>query len=291
MQWNAVPWLGTAKWCMFDTGEVNGTSSRSLWDLRDGKVNNRWPFNDYFGVADMWRIPKEAYYLFQSEWTEEPMVHIVGHWTWPQDSGNRQVRIYSNCDTVELFLNGRSLGAHQPATHERIWQDVRNLAEKYPGSGALDGEFMRERLPGAMLRHPPFVWDDVDYKPGTLLAVGRTGSVTVRHQIRSAGPAKGIALTTDRPSLRADGADVAFLQAAVVDSTGTTVPTAQSWITFSAEGAGRLLGGATEIDAITGVAAINVQNTGEPGEIVVKAASPGLAAGSVRIRVAKATKA
>jgi beta-galactosidase len=292
MQWNAVPWLGTAKWCMFDTGVPNEAWNRGIGEPRDGKVTNRWPFLDYFGVADMWRIPKEAYYLFQSEWTEEPMVHIVGHWTWPQDSGNRQVRIYSNCHTVELFLNGRSLGAHPPATQERIWQDARNLVEKYHDlpPPLLDGQFMRERLPGAMLRHPPFVWDDVGYKPGTLLAVGRKGSVTVRGQIRSAGPAKGIVLTTDKPSLRADGVDVSFIQAAIVDAAGTTVPTAQSWITFSAEGPGRLLGGATEIDAITGIAAINVQNTGQPGEIVVKAESPGLAASLLRIRVSKATK-
>jgi hypothetical protein len=88
--------------------------------------------------------------------------------------------------------------------------------------------------------------------------------------------------------LRADGVDVAFIQAAVVDAAGTTVPTARPWITFSVEGAGRLLGGATEIDAITSIAAISVQNTGEAGEIEVKATSPGLAAGSVHIRVSKA---
>ena len=53
------------------------------------------------------------------------MVHIVGHWTWLREAGRkRQIRVYSNCDTVELHLNGRSLGIHQPITSERVWQEL-----------------------------------------------------------------------------------------------------------------------------------------------------------------------
>jgi beta-galactosidase len=81
-----------------------------------------------FGVADIWRIPKEAYYFYQSQWTTKPMVHIVGHWTWPgQEGHSRAVKVYSNADSVELMLNGNLLGppsggaveglAHAP----RIW--------------------------------------------------------------------------------------------------------------------------------------------------------------------------
>ena len=288
MQWNALPWLGTAKWCMFDTGEVNGTATRTVWEPRDGKVTLRWPFNDYFGVADMWRLPKEAYYLFQGEWTETPMVHIVGHWTWPEQAGRgRRVRIYSNCDTVELFLNGQSLGAHKPATQERVWQDFRLLVEKYRDNGELGGQFTEERLPGSHLQHPPFAWDEVAYQPGTLLAVGKKGSLTVRHELRTAGPAKSLALKPDKESLVADASDVVFVEADVVDASGTVVPTAQNWITFSATGPGRLLGGTTEIDAITGIAAINLQSTGEAGEIVVQAASPGLSSASLRVAAKK----
>jgi beta-galactosidase len=288
MQWNALPWLGTAKWCMFDTGEVNGTATRTLWERRDGSITLRWPFNDYFGIADMWRLPKEAYHLFQAEWAEKPMVHIVGHWTWPEDAGrNRKVRIYSNCDSVELFLNGQSLGTRKPATPERVWQDFQTLVGKYRETGELDGQFTRERFPESHLRHPPFVWDDVAFQPGTLLAVGKKGMVTVRHQIRTAGPAKSLMLKPDKESLVADGADVVFVEAEVVDAAGTVVPTAQNWITFSAKGPGRLLGGTTEIDAITGIAAINLQSTGESGEVVIKATSPGLQSASLRVPARK----
>jgi beta-galactosidase len=83
-------------------------------------------------------------------------------------------------------------------------------------------------------------------------------------------------LKPDKESLVADGSDVVFIQADVVDSAGTVVPTAQNWIAFSAAGPGRLLGGATEIDAIAGIAAINLQSTGKVGEIAIRATSPGL---------------
>lgn len=284
MQWNALPWLGTAKWCMYDCGEPNGSVTRSLWAPRDGQQTLRWPFNDYLGVSDMWRIPKNAYFFLQSQWTENPMIHIVGHWTWPEDVGNsRKVRIYSNCNTVELFLNGRSLGVREPATQERVWQDFRSLVEKYHEPEQLSDQFAKANLPGSYLRHPPFVWDEVAYHPGTLVAVGKKGSVTVRHQLRSAGPPKSIALKPDKESLVADGADVVFIQADVVDSAGTVVPTAQNWIAFSATGPGRLLGGAMEIDAVSGIVAINLQSSGEAGQIDVKASSPGLDPAALRI--------
>lgn len=284
MQWNALPWLGTAKWCMFDTGETNGTATRTLWEPRDGRITLRWPFNDYFGVADMWRLPKEAYFLFQAEWTEIPMVHIAGHWTWPESSGrNRKVRIYSNCDTVELFLNGKSLGLRKPAAQERVWQDFRALVDQFRDTEELGGQFTQERFQGACLKHPPFVWDEVAYQPGVLLAVGKKGNTRVRHQARTAGLASSIILKPDKGPLVADGADVIFVEADVVDSAGTVVPTAQNWIAFSATGPGRLLGGTTEIDAISGIAAINVQSTGERGEVVVRASSPGLGSASLRV--------
>ncbi len=305
MQWNALPWLGTAKWCMFDAGEPNKAYNRSLWDLPDGKVMLRWPFDDYMGVADMWRLPKEGYYFLQSQWTEKPMLHIVGNWNGPSSGGSsaglqagiltargssaglqagksprkRTVRVYSNCDTVELFLNGSSLGAHKPASGGRIWQDFRRAMDQYKSPD----EFNQQMLPEAALRHSPFIWDDVPYEPGTLLAVGRKGDTTVRHELRTAGAAARVSLRPEKSTLNADGEDVSFIEADVVDASGITVPDAHPWIRFSVVGPGRLLGGTTEVDAISGAGAINVQSTGQPGEIVVSATSPGLEPGSVQI--------
>jgi beta-galactosidase len=284
MQWNAMPWLGTAKWCMFDCGEVNGTSTRTLWEFNDGKVTLRWPFNDYLGLSDMWRLPKNGYFFLQSQWTEQPMIHIAGHWTWPgQAHPPRAVRVYSNCDRVELFLNGRSLGVHQPAAQDRVWQDFHAMVARYK----LEDEINQKRFPGAQLLHPPFVWDEVDYEPGTLVAVGEKGQARVRHELRTAGTPKKVLLKVEKLTLAADGLDVRFIEADVVDDAGTVVPTARPWISFTVQGPGRLLGGATQIDAISGIAAINVQSTGEAGEILLEAKSSGLESGSARLVAAR----
>jgi len=284
MQWNAMPWLGTAKWCMFDCGEVNGTVTRPLWDPWEEQLALRWPFNDYLGICDMWRLPKNAYYLFQSQWTEKPVVHIVSHWTWPGHEGQgRQVRVYSNCDTVELFLNGQTLGVQQPASQERVWEDFRLEAEKYANLEYWNNRFTKERLPGAHLLHPPFIWDQIPYQPGTLVAIGQKGSARVKHELRTADTARGITLKTDRRTWTVGKMDISFIEADVVDEHGTIVPTAEPWIEFSVQGPGRLLGGATVVDAVSGMAAINVQSTGQPGQVTVKAVSDGLEPGLVEL--------
>lgn len=283
MQWNALPWLGTAKWCMFDTGELNARRTRPLWDraFPGGPVTFRWPFDDYLGVADMWRLPKEGYFFLQSQWTEKPMIHIVGRWTWPGEEGRpRTVRVYSNCSSAELFLNGKSLGARQPETNDEVWQDFRAAIAPY----GMTDEFNGTPLPGAGLRHPPFVWTNVVYEPGRLEAFCRESGNTLRDVAQTAGDPARIVLKSAKERIAADDEDVSFIEAEVVDRNGVIVPGARPWISFAVEGPGRLLGGATEIDAISGVAAINVQSAGRAGEIRVTATSPGLAPGVVSLR-------
>lgn len=283
MQFNAIPWMGTAKWCMFDTGEVNATYTRNIWQLPfpDGRVTFRWPFSDYLGVSDPWRLPKQGFYFLQSQWADRPMVHITGHWTCAEEAGrSRRVRIYSNCDTVELFLNGKSLGLRRPATPQRVWNDFHEAVARY----RVPDQFNQRPLPGAGLRHPPFIWDDVPCEDGTLTALGRKGNVTVQHTLRTPGSPVRIQLKPEKQSLGANDEDVTFIEADIVDAQGVVVPAARPWIHFSVEGPGRLLGGAVDIDAISGVAAINVQSTGQPGEIALKASSPGLEPGFARIK-------
>ncbi|PYV14024.1 MAG: hypothetical protein DMG21_19465, partial [Acidobacteria bacterium] len=205
MQWNALRWLGTAEWCMFDTGETNSMRTQTLWERPNGRVAFRWPFDDYLGVADMWRLPKNGYFLLQSQWTEKPMVHIVGHWdggrTAPSDGGQsehrrsdlRTVRVYSNCDTVELFLNGRSLGVRRPETAEAEWQDFEEDISRYKSPD----DFNRKPLPGAALKHAPFVWRDVPYEPGTLVARAKKNGETVANQIQTPGAPVRIVLKAD----------------------------------------------------------------------------------------------
>ncbi len=289
MQWNALPWLGTAHWCMCDCGEPGGAPSLSLWERVEGNpIQPRWPVNDYYGCLDMWRLPKTSFYLFQSQWTEKPMIHIAGHWTWPGEAGKpRQIRIYSNCDSVELFLNGRSLGSHKPASSEQVWVGYREIAAKYHGIEDEIDQFS-ERLPGSFLRHPPFIWDAVPYQPGTLTAIGRKNGATVKDERGTAGEPAQLSLISDQSTLAADALDVALIQAQVLDSKGVLVPSADPWISFSVDGPGRLLGGTTEIDAISGIAAINVQNTAKGGRIVVHAEAHGLKSDSIELRRSQA---
>lgn len=138
-------------------------------------------------------------------------------------------------------------------------------------------------LPGAYLRHAPFVWDNVPYQPGTLTAIGRKAGATVKDERSTAGEPAQLSLLSDQPTLAADALDVALIQAQVLDSKGVLVPTADPWISFSVDGPGRLLGGTTEIDAISGIAAINVQNTGKGGRIVVHAEARGLKSSSIEL--------
>ena len=215
-----------------------------------------------FGMADSWRIPKDAYYFYQSQWGDRPMVHICGHWTWPDDKGApRTVKVYSNLEEVDLLLNGRSLGTKR--------------GNAYPG-----------------LAHPPRVWE-VPYEPGTLQATARSGAQTVLHTRKTAGPAARIELTSDVKQLRSsDRESLAYLTASVVDKDGTVVPNSFHPISFTSYGPGELLpqiwAGHTEgftWNAIAGMTGIALRATDRVGRCVVSAYSPGLLLGRVEIQV------
>jgi beta-galactosidase len=279
MQYSALPWLATAKWAMFDTGEPNATQTMSVFTRNwEGRVNFRWPFNDYNGVSDMWRLPKEGYFFLQSQWTDKTMVHIVGHWTSSTGKNRRTVRVYSNAETVELILNGRSLGAHESASPERAWKDFKSFFDQF----GVQDELSKTLLAGARLQHGPFIWDDVPFEPGTLVAIARKNGTTVRDEQRTPQAPNRILLTSEKAVL-ADGEDVSFIQANVVDDAGTVVPDARPWIHFDVVGPGHFLGEMTDIDAISGIAAINLQASEGKGEITVTASSSGLKSGIVKV--------
>ncbi len=185
--------IGEFRWTGFDyIGECYGWPAKS-WN---------------FGVIDLCGFPKDTYYFYQSQWTEAPMVHVLPHWTWPGLEGKTiPVVCYSNCDRVELFQDGESLGVQ-----------------------ARDDDAMQLR------------WD-VTYRPGELKAVGYRGDdavATCEHA--TAGPAVAIQLSVDREAMPADSSAVAHIAATVVDSQGRFVPNADHNVTFTVEGAGSLIG-------------------------------------------------
>ena len=108
-----TPWFsGHFRWTGFDyLGEA-------------GYVHGGWPFRAFMGgPLDLAGFKKDLYYFYKSQWTKEPMAHILPHWTHPKmEIGTKiPVWVYSNCDEVELFLNGKSLGKDKPG---RKWDEM-----------------------------------------------------------------------------------------------------------------------------------------------------------------------
>ena len=229
-----------------------------------------------FGMGDVYRIPKDVYYFYQSQWTAEPMVHLLPHWNWRgNEGGTLTVYAYSNCDTVELFVNGRSMGVK---------------AYEFPRSG-VEGSW--NNLP-ARARGPHTTGDlhlswDVTYEPGTVRAVGmRAGRVVAADEIATTGEPAAVRLTPDRASLVADGRDVVHAVVEIVDAEGRVVPTADNLVEFEVRGPARIIGvdnGALSIDesfgggerhAFRGKCLAIVQAGRGAGEIHLAARSPGL---------------
>jgi beta-galactosidase len=215
-----------------------------------------------FGMADIWRIPKEVYYFYQSQWAEKPIVHIVGQWTWPGEEGKtRTVKVYSNADEVELFLNGKSQGS-------------------------------KKIIPGSGLQHPPVTWE-VPYQPGTLKAVAKTSTGEIVDERKTAGPAFAIRLEADSSRLTSgDPESLAYITASVVDEAGVIVPGAHPAITFTSYGPGRpleqtWLGHGTGLtwNAVDGKTRIAFRATSRSGDATISAYSPGLRMGRLVIKV------
>jgi beta-galactosidase len=215
-----------------------------------------------FGMADVWRIPKQVFYFYQSQWNPKPMVHIVGHWSWPGQEGKpRPVKVYSNAGELELFLNGASLGVQREAAQ-------------------------------LGLAHPPRLWQ-VPYQPGTLRAVARINGQEIFDEQKTAGPAFKIVLETDLARLDAgDPESLAYLTASVTDKDGTVVPDACPPITFTLYGPGELLeqtwlGHPTGLtwNAVAGKTRVALCATARTGTAVVSAYSPGLRMGRVTVRL------
>jgi beta-galactosidase len=104
-----------------------------MWTGVDYLGEARWPHkNSSSGVLDLCGFPKDGYYFYQSQWTDEPMLHLLPHWTWPGREGEViPVVCYTNCDSVELFVNGTSWGvksfafAHYGFDQSKGWAEQR----------------------------------------------------------------------------------------------------------------------------------------------------------------------
>jgi beta-galactosidase len=212
-------------------------------------------------VVDLAGFPKDPFYLYQSVWTEQPMLHLLPHWNWTAGD-SIDVWAYTNGDEVELFLNGKSLGA--------------------------------KRKP-ELVSH--VMWR-VAYAPGTLRGIARKGVTTwATAEVRTAGAPARVALAADRAQIRAGGTDLSFVTVTVRDRAGLAVPTAEPVVRFRVTGDARIVGvdngdqishtsfQAHEIRLFEGQALVIIRAGTKPGAATLTAASAGLAPATVHIEV------
>jgi beta-galactosidase len=223
-----------------------------------------WPSaSSYFGIVDLCGFPKDRYYLYQSQWTDKPMVHILPHWNWQGFEGKDiPVWCYSNCESVELFLNGQSLG-------EKKFSDTKDLH---------------------------LVWK-VPFAAGTLKAVAKNnGKVACTDEVQTASAPAKIVLTPDRAEIKADGDDLSNVTIEIVDSEGRVCPNADNLVKFRIEGEGIIAGvgngnsvsheyfKANERKAFHGLCLAIIQSKRERGTIRLLAESEGLQSTQVVIQ-------
>ncbi|KAI1130498.1 glycoside hydrolase superfamily [Nemania abortiva] len=220
--------------------------------------------SSYSGIVDLAGFPKDRFYLYQSRWRPDlQFAYILPHWNWPDRQGKvTPVHVFSSADEAELFLNGKSQG----------------------------------RLVKAQYVYR-FRWDDVVYAPGELHVVTyKNGKVWAEATVQTVGSAAGLSLKADRSSISADGEDLAYITAEVVDSKGRVVPYATNEITFDVSG-GELVatdnGDPSDLvafpskqrKAFSGLAlAIVRAKAGKQGVITVRASGASLKAGRVTIK-------
>jgi beta-galactosidase len=272
--------LGEFVWTGFDyLGEPT-----PYFQGRGGSSENDWPSrSSYFGIVDLAGFPKDRYYLYKSVWTSDPMVHVLPHWNWTGYEGRKiPVMAYTNCDEVELFLNGKSLG------RKKHWSEPVELP--VGPNVSKDGRFASKyRL----------LWE-VSYEPGTLKAVAyKHGAQAVSDEVRTAGPAAKIALIPDRARVIADGEDLSFVTVRIEDKDGNPCPLADNLVRFKVEGAGSLAavdnGNAATVEpfqadyrkAFNGLCLLIVRSErGQTGRIHISASSEGLKSAETTVTAA-----
>ena len=232
-------------------------------------------------------FPKDGYYFYQSQWTEKPVLHLFPHWNWKGREGQfLPVTCYTNCDTVELFLNGKSIGT-KGFVFPRYGMQGR-YGQYAPGSRR------RRSAPPPICTSP----GTCPTSPARCKAVGTKGGQNVPSKWRSRPPAippPSAFRWTATPSAPT-AATWPTSTVKVLDAQGRLHPDADNEITFEIQGEGRLIGvdngnmaemaadfkGKTR-KAFHGMCLAIVQSTGGAGTIRVTATSPGLKAATVTI--------
>ena len=193
-------WLGGFVWTGFD--------------YRGEPTPFRWPnINSHFGIMDMCGFPKNIYYYYQGWWSEKDVLHISPHWNfrekgpgWNKPKGDlMDVWVNSNADSVELFINGKSMG--------------------------------RKNMP----RNSHLKWT-INYEPGSVEAVAVRNGKRFSKKIETTGLPVEVVVTPYKTTMLADGRDATVINISVLDREGREVPNADNLIHFTLEGDGKIIG-------------------------------------------------
>jgi beta-galactosidase len=252
---------------------------------RDNETPDRWDIDwpsrsSYFAPVDLSGFPKDRYFLYQSQWTEEPMVHVLPHWNWEGREGEMiPVFAYTNGEEVELFVNGESAGRKVKGV------DLTGIPAEFRG-------FER----GTWMSKYRLSWE-VPYAPGSLKVVAyRDGKAIAEKEVRTAGPPAKISLIPDHSNITADGRDLSFITVRIEDKDGNFCPLADNQVKFKVSGDGSIAavgnGDATATgpfqadyrEAFNGLCLLILKSTEKPGTIHVVAESEGLTPATTEIR-------
>ncbi len=252
----SVPWGSTHEETWKIIKKYDFLAGMFIWtgfDYLGEPTPYKWPArSSYFGIVDLCGFPKDAYYFYQSEWTGEPVLHVFPHWNWRQGD-IVDVWAYSNAEEVELFLNGKSLGAKQKSADEMhlMWR--------------------------------------VPFAPGILKGLARSlGKETLTTEVKTAGKPARIVLSADRNVIRADGSDLSFVTVKIVDRDDNLVPDADNLVKFNLAGQAIIAGvdngspishepfKASYRKAFNGMCLAVIQSKEKVGKIELTAVSEGL---------------
>ncbi|RYF85964.1 MAG: DUF4982 domain-containing protein [Chitinophagaceae bacterium] len=261
----STPWGSTHEESIRELKKWDHVSGMYIWtgfDYLGEPTPYPWPArSSYFGIIDLAGFPKDVYYLYQSEFTNKPVLHLLPHWNWKQGDTVDVVAYYNNADEVELFLNGQSLGSR---------------------SKTEDAFHVTWRVP---------------FLSGILKAVAKKdGQKVLTAEVKTAGEPYKLLLKPDRWKITADGEDLSFVTVEIVDKNGTLCPRANSLVKFTLTGEGSIAGvdngnpvslesfKARLHTAMNGKALCIVQANEKKGKIKLTATADGLQSSSIEIK-------
>ena len=228
---------------------------------------NKYPAkSSYFGIVDTCGFPKDIYFMYQSMWDSRPMIHMLPHWT--HESGNIDVWLYSNCASVELFLNGVSLG--KKALSQR------GTKNQYAYT--------------------------VAYAAGTIVANGydASGNLIAQDIQYTAGAPAKLALSSNKTAVNTASDDLVYITCDVLDKNGTLCPNADNSVVFTVMG-GTIIGtdnghganveklSGSRHSAFSGKCLCVVKHDGASGTMKITATANGLAAGTISVTKGETT--